>query len=119
MKNGSNIEMSGGEGQGGGGRRGCDYKEDTGEWVFMTASFSRSLGSAHTGLHTHTTRVHTHTRTLRSAPQGAIVQLSSNRIEACAAPWTDLEVIILSTVSQAKIDTTRYCLQVESQLQHK
>ena len=27
MKNGSNIEMSGGEGQGGGGRRGCDYKE--------------------------------------------------------------------------------------------
>ena len=59
MKNGSNIEVSGGKGQGGAWRRGCDYKEDTGERVFVTASFGRRPGSAHTGLHTHHTCAHT------------------------------------------------------------
>ena len=65
--------MSSCQGQGAGGRRGCDYKEDTRERVFTAASFGRRPGSARTRLHTHITRVHTHTHTLCSASRGAIV----------------------------------------------
>ena len=57
--------------------------------------------------HTHT---HTHTHTLE------IYSSIKNEIKMFVATWIDLEIIILSEISQKEKDTTRYHLFVESKI---
>ena len=45
--------------------------------------------------------------------------IKMNEILTLAATWMDLDIIIISEVSQRKINTIRYHLHAESKIRHK
>ena len=45
--------------------------------------------------------------------------IKMNEILTLAATWMDLDIIIISEVSQRKINTIQYHLHAESKIRHK
>jgi len=50
---------------------------------------------------------------------GILFSHKMNEILTLAATWMDLDIIIISEVSQRKINTIRYHLLAESKIRHK